>query len=537
MRKQHIKINASRHLGMLGIGGIGLLLLVFCLCPMSFQPANAWTTNPDEATAESSLKTNTQLWAKPTIAISLSDTVNLGEITPKSSGVFTEGTAKLVVETNSRNGLAVLLNAVDSNAMTSDDKNIADSIKSISEKTTRDQFSGNTWGYYIGQAATDASTEYSPVPDASTKALETTTSGAVENYNIAFGAHIDTTLPAGMYSSSVLVSAVANPITVTLSQITTMQQMEPGICEATAEGSTKQLIDERDNQKYWVAKLADGNCWMVQNLALNLTEAGLRAANSDLASDWNQTSPYPPLNAFTSIAPITGIDKKQPYSWNLGKWVLATPLIPAGCNSVTEQGTCDSAGIVDVSSSRFQPTFDATAGVWTYPNGTKSSYTTIAVNCTEWNNNVCVAGTYDAHYLLGNYYAYNAAVATSGVDLEQTEAPYSICPHGWKLPGVPNTENGYGTLLSAYGISNTITGTVDGKTYNLVEKPLYFIAAGTLEPVHRALYSNGGSYWSSQALKVNGSSLMFTFDLSQSSVASRNNHHQYIGTTLRCVNR
>ena len=47
-----------------------------------------------------------------------------------------------------------------------------------------------------------------------------------------------------------------------------MQHMTPEICASAFVGETKQLIDWRDGKTYWVAKLADGNCWMTQNLEL-----------------------------------------------------------------------------------------------------------------------------------------------------------------------------------------------------------------------------------------------------------------------------
>ncbi len=50
-----------------------------------------------------------------------------------------------------------------------------------------------------------------------------------------------------------------------------MQDMTPGGCAISNEGDTKRLIDKRAGKYYWVAKLADGNCWMTQNLDLDLS--------------------------------------------------------------------------------------------------------------------------------------------------------------------------------------------------------------------------------------------------------------------------
>ena len=53
--------------------------------------------------------------------------------------------------------------------------------------------------------------------------------------------------------------------------IKTMQEMTPQICADAQENDTTMLEDARDGKMYWVAKLADGNCWMTQNLELDLT--------------------------------------------------------------------------------------------------------------------------------------------------------------------------------------------------------------------------------------------------------------------------
>lgn len=70
-------------------------------------------------------------------------------------------------------------------------------------------------------------------------------------------------------------------------EIEYMQHMTPEICASANNGDTKQLIDRRDNKAYWVAKLADGNCWMTQNLDLDLsTGTTLTPADTNIPSNW-----------------------------------------------------------------------------------------------------------------------------------------------------------------------------------------------------------------------------------------------------------
>lgn len=101
-------------------------------------------------------------------------------------------------------------------------------------------------------------------------------------------------------------TCTANAVLPSLHTITYMQEMTPQICANTTtpigslatagnddwDGShygdsnyipRKALIDSRDNTKYLVAKLADGECWMTQNLALELsTSKALTSADTDL---------------------------------------------------------------------------------------------------------------------------------------------------------------------------------------------------------------------------------------------------------------
>ena len=81
-----------------------------------------------------------------------------------------------------------------------------------------------------------------------------------------------------------------------LTDLTYMQEMTPGGCEKTTVGDTKQLIDQRDSKNYWVTKLSDGNCWMTQNLDLNLsTSTTLTPANTNVSSNWT-----PPVSTRTN---------------------------------------------------------------------------------------------------------------------------------------------------------------------------------------------------------------------------------------------
>ena len=107
-----------------------------------------------------------------------------------------------------------------------------------------------------------------------------------------------------------------------MSEISTMQEMTPEFCASVtmdSPGNTARLKDERDGKYYWVAKLADGNCWMTQNLELDLTSGELLTPElSDVSANWN-----PGATTFTSAQEggRGSSDYNAVQSWNLGKYV------------------------------------------------------------------------------------------------------------------------------------------------------------------------------------------------------------------------
>ncbi len=102
-----------------------------------------------------------------------------------------------------------------------------------------------------------------------------------------------------------------------------MQDMTNSICSEAKENDTVQLIDRRDNKKYWVTKLRDNNCWMTQNLDLDLsTSNALTSTYSDVAN-WT-----PSNNTQTSTTPSFTTGTNDVQSWDPGQKICTA----AGCN-------------------------------------------------------------------------------------------------------------------------------------------------------------------------------------------------------------
>lgn len=92
-------------------------------------------------------------------------------------------------------------------------------------------------------------------------------------------------------------SYTANWRELNLSDISNMQQMTSSICSATTVGTTKNLTDTRDNNVYTVKKLADGRCWMTQNL--RLINKFISSTDSNLPAGLTWTVPASNISSFT----------------------------------------------------------------------------------------------------------------------------------------------------------------------------------------------------------------------------------------------
>lgn len=517
MRKKRIVNRIGRVISYSSLGILALLLLAILLPTVKDTTSAADCTPGEEPCTTTRAEAGIDLTVASTVSVALQNLINL-EVTPKTSGAFTESTAKLTVATNNPSGYAVYMQAGSTTngkaSLVSSDLSNTAMISPISGTVESSSFSANTWGYSLD------GTHYQAVPATTGIIKETSSTTFSDTYDLSFGVNVDTNLPAGQYTNSVIVSAVANPIKVTsLSQLNYMQDMTTDICTNTAEHVTKQLIDTRDGKSYWIAKLKGGNCWMTQNLAFTITQemidnGSINSSNTDIGYDENGTlraigvngktpengkfvwdkngnnnicdentanSCTAPKVTATSLDGTTPAARSATSSFNLGKWVLATPIRHLDCGTAQSMEICQNVGIVNVNDSEWSNTFSAQNGTWR-DLGTDNTYSgLIAADITT--------KTYDSHYLIGNYYRYPTITANSGTLLsDKQNAVDSICPKGWKLPTAgPDTQkvNGsYAFLAAQYGIYGALSGNsstnglgIDG-TYNLLANPLYFFRAG-----------------------------------------------------------
>lgn len=448
-----------------------MLLIIAVLCPLA----------PNKVEAEST-SVSMQNSLPSTVSLAVQNGIDF-DVTPTIAGGFGAGTAELVVSTSNSSGYSLYLKTENGESTLTNAK--GDAITAISGERTSENFPKNTWGYALNQGTItpDATTTYKAVPTTATDPISDTTTASgntTDTYTLAFGAKIATDLPSGEYVNNVIVSAIANPMELTsLNQLTYMQEMTKDICAASAEHEEKMLIDERDNNSYYVTKLKDGNCWMTQNLALDIdgtkvyggqTQAGVPISYVDgTKALWSGSNGngWAPNKTEASVPGLIagGGQANNTRSWNLGKYVLSEPsgsstgcTVKSGGNLGT---TCTK--FKDVSGSGWEPTWTAhdVNGVYMAYNEATSEY--------------------DPHYLVGNYYQYNTAVAGTGTAMsgDGNDATASICPDGvdggWVLPlsksSNDSASGSFKYLLNQYGATST----------SVVQLPLAFVRSGMIE--------------------------------------------------------
>ena len=345
---------------------------------------------------------------------------------------------------------------------------------------TGSNLSDNTWGYGWANSSNTiipniANTDmvYNTLPAYGSGVSLTGPSVSNNTVDFAgklvFGAKFGEDASSGHYRTKVLLSLTATPKVVAgLDSITYMQEMTGEVCSHSPEGTTKRLIDNRDGNKYWVAKLKDNNCWMVQNLAYN---GGGTSTSSPLT--WKDT-----------------LDDN--YYYNPGQYVYTTPIQSNNCDSQKGLSECTGSGWSNVSGMTAYDIPNAPAIV---------------------NGNY-----YDAHYLSGNYYNWQAV--NTG----------SICPTNWRIPegGSTATGSSFHNLFS--GLSSAFSQTIND---NLTLAPYYFIRAGHI--MSNKLRSAGqvGVYWTNTQSGTLDSA--FGAYVGTSSPTPSASWGRYNGSSVRCV--
>ena len=467
-----------------------------------------------------STSTTVSVAVRPILSIALGDDQLALDLVQSPDGTFGAVSTSLNVATNAADGYSIYLYAADGDPdLKPATASTTTTISPVAANSTPDTFGANTWGYSLAATSLATNPDPLPAPDpdtatyqpvsarADTVATSTSAPSSGDTYSLAFGANVTNDLAPDSYSGTVVVSVVANPAEVSsLTELTFMQDISPAVCQNSPAGATKQLTDTRDGKKYWVAKLEDGNCWMLQNLDLDLAPARpLTPADSDVSRVWTP-------DTATSTTIFNSNDETATLSYDPGLYLKSNPTaFNEYCTSSTSLAdpSCQSAGFVDVSNRIAATTPDA---------------------------ELLTDQTYDAHYLVGNYYQWNAATAGTGVTTtaataeSDADAPDSICPRGWQLPVAgPDDNTTSGSFYELLGHYDLTTSSHNGA---IASSPLYLQYSGYIYQgqIYQAGYT--GRYWSSTVSPANHIAYSLYFS---NSVAPTDYYFYFNGFPVRCL--
>ncbi len=231
-----------------------------------------------------------------------------------------------------------------------------------------------------------------------------------------------------------------------------------GTISATLESLTA-LTDTRDGNVYTVARLADGQCWMVENLRLDSTTTIATTDTNNPLHDANNN-----------------VTLKIDYANN----TIANHL------AATNNSWC-----TDYSQACIDQTMLNTNNTNSSDTGLSASHNT-STNAVKWSS-------------YGNYYNWYSATAGNGTYNKSSDnTDGDLCPTGWHLPygdsgnsgtNIGNTAGGFyylGNIMSA--TSNNAVSSVKWRAF-----PNNFIYSGYWSG--SSAYERGvdGSYWSSSA--------------------------------------
>ena len=290
-------------------------------------------------------------------------------------------------------------------------------------------------------------------------------------------------------------------------------------CSSMNIGDVTARKDTRDNNVYAVAKLADGKCWMIENLRL----ADKDANNNDIIlSSTNTHNPSLPLVNSWWYSSANDSDTK-PTSNHLSATTDST--ITAWCN--TDSSNCYDQSMLSTNNTTF------------FTSNTSSNYSASS-NVYSYGNYYNWYSATGGHGKYGSSYAYGYT------------APGDICPSGWHLPKggdkFQESTNEFWQLIVT-GINNGVkptdydssstpsySGTPEGEDASsaLRAYPNNFIYSGSFWSASINGRNSYGDYWTSSAWSTY---FAYDMDLSRSRVSpgTTNGNYKRYARVVRCV--
>ena len=281
----------------LKFGNIMLCFIISILC----------FSNVSALTAEETVGFNFTF--NPSLSISLSsDELVIENLMP--GNYASSNTISINVQTNNRNGYTLTAEVGDGETAALANNSLVNTIANTTFTSIANDanvalasFTPNYWGYTISKTVNNdtlysgllygTTTTLNQTVDPSGKAVGNYYGGTVTNFTIGASAGPDQT--SGEYTNIISFNIVPNVSTdITIESLKYLQDVaklnrdqRTSVLNSMTEGQSYQLADSRDGEVYNVAKLADGNMWLQDNLRLGGDQTvALTSADTNITGSW-----------------------------------------------------------------------------------------------------------------------------------------------------------------------------------------------------------------------------------------------------------
>ena len=294
----------------------------------------------------------------------------------------------IYVSTNNATGYYMTVSSESSTLYNMSDAN--ETIPTISSSSPfsywdASNFEVNRWAYSLNR------NDYQPFTSGVTIASSDTTVNT-DSTLLIFAANVDFYQPAGIYKTELEFLTVANPT------IMAIQDLDEAYCTE----DPLVVMDARDGEEYTIQRLADGNCWMLDNLRLDPSETPIGALK-------NRTN----------------------------------------ANSQSIISLKNGGGTSPLSTGAFEPTTQYFTEAYTTPAAITSNKDRV-IDGTPGAGSGKAGVFYNFCAASAGSYCYDSNADTSGIAIATSD----ICPAGWRMPtGGDNGE--YKALLDAVSTSES----------------------------------------------------------------------------------
>ena len=309
------------------------------------------------------------------------------------------------------------------------------------------------------------------------------------------------------------------------------QALAPSTGNRATLSSMTALTDQRDGNTYTVARLADGNCWMTENLRLDANNT-TSDANKLFAQGYGDATA-------NNMGKFIGLADSENSNFTASTSPAATD--PTNANSLYYAGTQSGTATTNIGQINC-----AGCRIPRYNNNNTNRTLTASHSGT--------GSTYYHWYSYGNYYNWPAAIANTGYYYTTTTdengytpseaAGTSLCPTGWKLPygrstGKGATVGGFSYLdiqMGGTGAASSSSTEPTGATMSMRWRqfPNNFVYSGNFSTASTSIRGSNGFYRSSTAGDDYYGS--YCLGLNSSSVnPGTNNYSKTNGHSVRCI--